>query len=82
MPGPTDTNFFHRAGMDDTSVGAGKKDDPAKVAKDGWEAMMAGKADIVSGVKNKLQAAVAHVLPEAVTAGMHRNMAEPGSADS
>ena len=82
MPGPVETEFFHRADMDDTSVGQGKKDDPAKVAKDGWEAMLAGKADIVSGLKNKLQVAASRVLPEAVTAGMHRNMAEPGSGDS
>ncbi len=81
MPGATDTEFFHRAGMDDTSVGQAKKDDPAKVAKDGWDALLAGKADVVSGLKNKLQAAAAHVLPEAVTAEMHRNMAEPGSGE-
>ena len=41
MPGPTDTNFFHRAGMDDTKAGAKKKDDPAEVAKQGFEALMA-----------------------------------------
>jgi short-subunit dehydrogenase len=79
MPGPTDTEFFERAGMGDTSVGSGKKDDPAKVAKDGWTHMMSGGGDIVSGWKNKLQAAAAHVLPERVTAALHRNMAEPGS---
>ena len=44
--------------------------------------MMAGKADIVSGLKNKLQAAAAHVLPEAVTAGMHRTWPSPVRATS
>ena len=42
MPGPTDTNFFHRAEMDDTRVGASSKDDPALVAKQGFEALMKG----------------------------------------
>ena len=82
MPGPVETEFFDRADMLDTSVGASdSKSDPAKVAQDGWDALMAGKHSIVSGWKNKLQAAAAHVLPAEVTAHMHRNMAEPGSAD-
>lgn len=50
MPGSTDTNFFHRAGMDDTKVGADKKDDPAEVAKQGFEALMADKDDIIAGL--------------------------------
>jgi len=81
MPGATDTEFFDRAGMDDTSVGQAKKDDPAKVAKDGWTHMMAGGGDIVSGWKNKLQAAAAHILPHGVTAALHKGMAEPGSGE-
>ncbi len=82
MPGPVETEFFDRADMMDTSVGASdSKSDPADVAKDGWNALMAGKASIVSGWKNKVQVAVAHVTPAAVLAGMHRNMAEPGSAN-
>ena len=43
LPGPTETDFFHRAEMDDTNVGVSKKDDPADVAKDGFAALMAGK---------------------------------------
>ncbi len=82
MPGPTETEFFERADMLDTKVGEQEKDDPAKVARDGWEALMAGKAHIVSGWKNKLQAAAAHVSPAAVLAAQHRNMAEPGSGES
>ena len=81
MPGPTETEFFDRADMLDTKVGADeKKADPAKVAKDGWEALMNGKASIVSGLMNKLQVAAAGVAPASVMAEMHRGMAEPGSA--
>jgi short-subunit dehydrogenase len=78
-PGPVETNFFHRAGMDDTKVGQGKKSDPADVAKDGWDALHAGKDTIISGWMNKLEVAAAGVLPQSVGAAMHRGMAEPGS---
>ncbi|HEX8382145.1 MAG TPA: SDR family NAD(P)-dependent oxidoreductase [Sphingomonas sp.] len=82
MPGPVETEFFARGDMLDTSVGANpNKSDPADVAKDGWDALMAGKASIVSGWKNKIQAATANVTPNAVLAEQHRKMAEPGSAD-
>ncbi|MDO7841814.1 SDR family NAD(P)-dependent oxidoreductase [Sphingomonas immobilis] len=81
MPGPVETEFFDRADMLDTSVGASdSKSEPADVAKDGWDALMAGKASIVSGWKNKVQAALAHVTPASVLAEQHRKMAEPGSA--
>ena len=82
MPGPVETEFFHRGDMDDTSVGADdSKSDPADVAKDGWDALMSGKASVVSGWKNKIQSAVANITPNAVLAEQHRNMAEPGSAN-
>lgn len=80
MPGPTDTEFFDRAGLGDTSVGQDDgKADPAKVAKDGWDALMAGKGHVVSGWTNKLQAAAAGVVPQSFLAEQHRKMAEPGS---
>ena len=80
MPGATDTEFFARADMLDTKVGAGKKEDPADVAKVGFKAMMKGEDDVVAGLKNKLQATVANVTPATVLAEMHRHQAEPGSA--
>lgn len=81
MPGATDTEIFARADMLDTSVGSDpNKDDAAKVAQDGWDAVMAGKASIVSGWKNKLQTVVANVTPKTVLTQMHRGMAEPGTA--
>lgn len=80
MPGATDTEFFERADMLDTKVGAQAKDDPADVAKAGFEAMMNGEGDVVSGWKNKLQAAIATVTPSGMLAEQHRKMAEPGSA--
>lgn len=81
MPGPTDTNFFHRAGMDDTQAGSSQKDDPAEVAKQGFEALMSGKDSVVAGsLKTKIQGAVGKAMPDALAAKQHRQLTEPGSA--
>lgn len=80
MPGPTETNFFHRAGLDDTRVGQSKKDDPAEVAKQGFEALMAGDDKILaSSMKTKIMGAANSIMPDAAKAEMHRKMSEPGS---
>jgi short-subunit dehydrogenase len=83
MPGPTETDFFHRADMDDTRIGAsGSKDSAAQVAEQGFEALMKGEKKIVAGgLGTKVQGAAAKVLPDSVKSTMHRKMAEPGSAD-
>ncbi len=81
MPGATETEFFERADMLDTKVGTQEKDDPAKVAKDGFDAMMAGEGDVVSGWQNKLQTTIASVTPAGVLAEQHRKMAEPGTGE-
>jgi short-subunit dehydrogenase len=80
MPGATDTEFFRRADMLDTQVGQAEKDDPADVAETGFKAMMDGEAGVVSGFKNKMTVAAAHVMPAETLAKQHREMAEPGSA--
>jgi uncharacterized protein len=80
MPGATETDFFERADMMDTKVGPSKKDDPGEVARIGFEAMMKGKGDVVTGWQNKLQSAIANILPADVTAELHRSEAAPGSA--
>ncbi|TPI57631.1 MULTISPECIES: SDR family NAD(P)-dependent oxidoreductase [unclassified Mesorhizobium] len=80
MPGATQTRFFERADMMDTEVATQEKDNPADVAKDGYDALMAGEEQVVSGWKNKMQVAAAHVTPAGSLAEQHREMAEPGSA--
>jgi len=79
MPGATDTEFFERAHMTDTKVGQSKKDDPAQVADMGFDAMMKGEGDVVTGWMNKLRSAIANVTPASILAEQHRSMAEPGS---
>jgi len=82
MPGPTETNFFRRAGLLDTKVGQDEqKMDPAEVARQGYEALKRGDGDVVAGLGNKVQAAMAAVTPQTVLAEQHRKMAEPGSGD-
>jgi short-subunit dehydrogenase len=80
LPGATETHFFERAGMQDTKVGAGEKADPADVARDGYEAMKKGGDKIVSGWKNKLEAAMTNFVPDSMLAEQHRKTASPGSA--
>jgi short-subunit dehydrogenase len=82
MPGPTDTDFFRRAHMEDTKAGADdKKDDPAQVAEQGFKAMLAGQDHIIAGsMKNKVQGFATRFLSEQQRAEIHRGMTEPGSA--
>jgi short-subunit dehydrogenase len=81
MPGPTETEFFARADMLDTKVGTGDKDDAADVARDGYEAMMAGKERVVShSLSTKAQGRGSRFLPDSAKAEMHQRQAEPGTA--
>lgn len=80
MPGPTDTEFFERAELEDTKMGQGPKDDPAQVAKQGFDALMAGDSKIVAGsLKTKAMGLANKVTPDKVKSVMHAGMAKPGS---
>jgi len=78
-PGATETNFFERAGMEDTKVGQSSKDAPAEVARTGWKAMLKGEPSVIHGLMNKAQVAAAGVMTDATTAKLHRMQAEPGT---
>lgn len=80
MPGATETEFFRRAKMLDTSIGTAEKDDPAEVARLGYQAMKAGKTHVITGFKNKMQVAMASVAPASFLAEMHSRQAAPGTA--
>jgi short-subunit dehydrogenase len=80
MPGLTDTDFFERAGMQDSFVGqTGLKSDPAKVAAEGVAAMMKGESGQVTDLLNKLQVLFAGVVPDEILARLHRRVSAPGS---
>ena len=85
QPGPTDTDFFHRAGMDDTQVGSeGKKEStPEDVAKQGIEALLAGKDHVyAASVKTKIEGMIANAIPGSIKGAMHEKMAKPKAAGS
>jgi short-subunit dehydrogenase len=79
MPGATETEFFERADLMDTKVGV-EKMSASDVAKQGFEAMMRGDGDVITGWQNKLRAAIAHLMPSPALAEVHRKMTGPGTA--
>jgi uncharacterized protein len=82
QPGPTDTDFFHRAGMDDTEVGKKGKSEskPDEVAREGIDALLAGKDHVyAASFKTKLEGALASVVPGSLKGAMHEKMAKPNA---
>jgi short-subunit dehydrogenase len=78
LPGITDTDFFRKADQEDAKmVKEGSPADPAKVAKDGFEALMSGDDKIVSGIKNKIMVAASQVTPDSKVADMMHKGMEP-----
>jgi uncharacterized protein len=80
QPGPTNTDFFHRAGMDNTKVGTEGKSEsqPAEVARQGIEALFAGKDHVyAASAKTKLEGMLANVVPGVAKGAMHESMAKP-----
>jgi short-subunit dehydrogenase len=78
MPGPTDTEFFSRADMEDTKVGQASKDDAGEVAEEGYDALMAGRSSVVAGsFKNRIQAELGTHLPDALAAPLLARMTKP-----
>lgn len=71
LPGATDTDFFHKAHMENSKMLDGKLEDPAQVARDGFNALMAGEHMVISGLKYKAQIAASNVTPDHLIA---RNM--------
>src|ERR1700749_2061091 len=70
MPGVTDTDFFNKAGMNDSKVVQDKEAmaNPADVAKEGYEALMAGKDRVIAGWKNSLEVHAANLMPDSTVA--------------
>jgi uncharacterized protein len=77
MPGPTETEFFERAGLDDTRAGQMEKDDPAMVAREAFKALEHDRAQVVAGAKNKAQVGMAAVMPDTAKAAFHGEMTKP-----
>lgn len=81
MPGVTDTDFFNKAEMNDSKAVQDKSamSDPADVARDGFEALMAGKDKVISGYKNKIQIGMSNLMPDSMVAGQVSDQQKPAS---
>jgi short-subunit dehydrogenase len=79
LPGATDTDFFNKANMQDSKIVQDKSKlaNPADVAKDGYEALMAGKDMVVSGLKNKIDVALSNITPDEKSAEKMGKQQEP-----
>jgi short-subunit dehydrogenase len=79
LPGVTDTDFFHKAHMEESKVAQdeSKMADPADVAKDGYEALMAGKDMVISGFKNKFGVAMNNITSDEKNAEKTAKQQEP-----
>lgn len=83
LPGATDTDFFNKAGMQESKiVQEGELADPAKVARDGYDALMSGDDMVISGFKNKMQVGMSNVMPDSAVADkMKKQQAPVGSKE-
>lgn len=82
LPGATDTDFFNKADMLESKiVQQGELADPAIVAKDGYEALLAGKDMVVSGFKNKVQVALGNLTPDSMQAAQMEKVQEPADTN-
>lgn len=77
LPGATDTDFFNKADMQDSKILDTKLSKPEEVAKDGYQALMSGDDKITSGLKNKVQVAMANVLPDSMASETMGKQQEP-----
>lgn len=79
LPGATDTDFFNKAGMESSKVVQDKDKlaDPAKVARDGYDALMSGDDKVVSGFKNKMMVAGSNLMSDSMAADMMKEQQEP-----
>ena len=77
QPGATETDFFRKADMLESKILDSKLSDPAKVAKDGYDALMKGEDKVVSGLKNKLMTGISNIMPDKMVAEQLNKLQKP-----
>ena len=79
LPGATDTDFFNKAEMEDSKIAEDKSklSDPAKVARDGYDALMSGDDKVISGMKNKMMVGMSNMMPDSAASDMMKKQQEP-----
>jgi short-subunit dehydrogenase len=82
LPGATETDFFNKAEMQDSKIVQEGLADPAKVARDGYDALMSGDDKVISGFKNKAEVTMMNMMPDETVAKQTKKMQEPVSNDN
>jgi len=80
QPGPTNTDFFRRADMENTEVGSEGKfeSEPEDVARRGIEALLEGKDHVyAASTKTKVEGMLANVIPGKVKGAIHEKVSKP-----
>jgi len=79
LPGPTDTDFFNKADMNESKIMEDKDNfsSPEEVALDGYNALMNGDDKVVSGLKNKLTVAMSNIATDSMAAHRMAEMQKP-----
>jgi short-subunit dehydrogenase len=79
LPGPTDTDFFNKADMNESKILEDKENlmSPEEVAMDGYKALMNGEDKVVSGLKNKLSVAMTNIATDSMAAHRMGEMQKP-----
>lgn len=79
MPGPVQTDFFRRADMLDTPLGAARKVEPEVVARKAYQGLMRGRRRVIGGkLGTYAMERLNTVLPDAAKAKMQELMSKPG----
>ncbi len=73
-PGPTRTEFDRVAGISKSGLFRGPTMSAAEVAREGYRAMMAGKAERIAGARNRGMIWSARLAPRALLAAMTRRL--------
>lgn len=80
LPGVTDTAIFRRSHTEDTELATEPRMDAGEVARQGFQAMMQGEDEVITGWKNKLTVAQEMVAPAERSAAATAKRTMPGSA--
>jgi len=76
-PGPTDTDFFRKAEMEESRVvEAGALMDPEEVAQIGYGALLAGDPLVIPGLSNKVLTFTRRFTPQTLQAKFNRKLYE------
>jgi uncharacterized protein len=72
LPGATDTNFFKRAGAEDTETANGDLADPKQIASDAYDKLMDGDDHVITPMSERLVSIANKFMPDRMIAHQNR----------